>query len=659
MMFNNENKKKMKEELIVVLDGLDPNVIRLTKSNEEFADEIINMVSFIIESYGSNGFNVEIEDIMQETYNAILEAALLDRSNVHGGFENYVRMDVKGRIESLCLNNKAQIYMPQEIKKQFRQYVNAFISLENKLERAPNVYEVASVMRMDIEEIKRLDSYYKIYKNAVNMENLDISDDNCVSIDSYNNGVKDTVLKMLNSVELLDSELAVTLLYFGIVLPNDKPIYYNGKKIMLDGTSKTLEAIAKMFGITLERCRQILGAACYKMAIDNQIIGLGVSEYAVDPNLVLRMKDIYNWIRIIPFTDKYPNFNSYFREYTDIEVESACQNISDFNRSFIEKIKKFDTDVNGFSYGLGEVKRLYSVIREIYSYLINCYGRRPMATELSDCNLSYYGHYINNMRNIYSNFDRDDRLVIDYLIIQASDYQRSLLRDIYENDLDKTLLPREIVKMDGKTIAALENVIASLKGKIKEVKKSNLLKKSISVNAGVIKACKIDDSKDNLNGIYRFLSIYPVEFVDMILNNLFLHEMAILRKVFGNDLMDNNYINNLEKLSEMELAIYNCIMVVMIKKLKIMNQAVKSKEKYNRKVFEFRSFFSYYGYEDEDIDYILNSGLGLELMREYLKYGTTKERREEIVQLIVGMLYNTFGPGMIVLESKICRIKIK
>ena len=654
-LFSNKKLEKFKQEIILILDSIEHKLIEPLNSKEQLSNDIIKIIISIADTHMYICPNIDEEEIYQETYKILLEASLIDNSKFYGKFESYTKLIIKEKIELLFLESKIDMYLSGRTKKILRKYTNAIIELTEKLGKNPTIYEIADLIGEDIEKIKRIDIIYRLYNNPNNLRGINFEIEDYSLTEIQNKEILKLLISEFFSKNILSKEeLCVVILYYGIIPTNLESIEYNGRNILLDGKPKTLDYIGKIMSYTSERCRQLINSAYQKLAISDEMIELSLFNYAMNPDLILRLKDIHNWIKFIPFTDKYPELNSYFKEYTNEEIQSilVTLNINDLN--FIKQLEDFDKNVTDFNYEIEESRKLFEIIKFIYNELIEKYGRRRMVTELTSCEITKYGQRLDKMRCFYKNFPGNDEEFITYIVTKLSDYQRGILHQIFDSNLTKNLKPREIIKFNIKILEVYESLIYAIKLNLKKIKVENL-----NDNEKFINITSKIPLNDNLPGIYQVLPICSKEELDNFINELFKEELNILKRVFGEDLKNTNYNENLEKLSKIELAIYSSIMTNIYKKILIIQKEKLSIEKAKKKTKEFYNIFIEYGYRLEEVDDILKSNTGSNLMKEYLTHGTPKERRTQIINLIFKMLYQKCGPGVIGINGINSHIKKK
>lgn len=596
---------------------------------EELIEYIIRFIFEIIKEQ-DNYQNINFEDLFQEVYLSVCEALNKKTINFNGGFEGFLKLDLKERLQLYFIKTKLKnLGMSEESYEKLKKYINVIKKLTKELERKPTTQEIASFLNISIKEVEELE--YKIKLNSY-IEYMYTSKLDEISFDLTEPYLRSLITRLLNNVLLTELELFVTVLYYGLRPLDKKSVSYKGISITLDGKSKNLQAIGDILSITLERCRSTLEIALQKLATSNQMITLGLMEYSENPDLVLRLKDIAAHIKVIPFTDKYPDIYSFFKEYTKEEVLSIIKTLDKYKLLLISNIKDYNSKVTSFSYNLLEKRTFYQIINNIYAGLIEKYGRRPMTTELSTPIIKPYGIWLNKLRDFYNIFFEFDKERVVCILSTLSDYQRETLARIFGFDLNRTLTPREILKVDEELIYRYDSLTNRMKNEL-------TLEKDLLYKLPPLNNSKLNNG---LSGIYQALGIdganLTINAVNDQLSILFTDEITILKKVFGPELTDSNYQNRLNKLSEIEQKTYYNIISRLIDKLnkvKINNEVIRRRK---NKVDAFRAVLIYEGYLQEEIDSIIETPSGLELLEEYIKWGTPKERREQIIKQIKKML---------------------
>ena len=428
-------------------------------------------------------------------------------------------------------------------------------------------------------------------------------------------------------------------LHYGIVYTDKKSVVLDGKVILFDGIPKSLYALGNMLSYTDERISQLLDRIYYKLMVCNSQYSFGLANYTENPDLSNRLQDIYNWTRSIPFTDKYPTIASYFKEYSTEEVYNILNEMSVYNTNFMLDLDRFERSVTGFNYGIREHERLFRIIVDVYNGLIKKYGRRPMNTEVSDCRYIKYGHGMDKFRDFYGYFELVDKSIVLSVVSNLNDNQRGILGQVYGKELDRILKPSEILKVNSKSLASCYSLFCQM---------------AVWVNEAQIRMIKLgytNGSKyflENVSSsIYDVFSSVSSSVIDEALDEFFEDELVILRRVFGDDFSGVNAARNLEKLSSYELKTYDSIMdrikgFILNKK----NDATSLRRK-QKKVDAFYKMFIQEGYGLEEIRDVLSSEAGSLLMKEYFKYGTLPERREEIIKMILKLLYEKYDDGLV------------
>lgn len=647
---------KFKEELTIVLSHLEGKNIEFKSSKEELVDKIIRKVYQVVDSFIDISSGIEEEVLFQEVYQALLEASFKNNLKLMGGFESSAMMEIQARIEILFLKNKFDLPMSNSEKRRLMIYfMNVVNNLTIALGRTPTTNEIATKLGIEEKDILNLSFIYNGFRNSTNISGIELAMDETYSKeDEHKFCTKDVITKLLINSDLNGQELCVILLHFGIILPNMPSIRYNRKDIILDGIPKSRAEICSLLSLTRERVRQILSSAYYKLEISKEVQRLDVIEYVENPNLVLKLQSIYSWIAVIPYTSKYPNFKSYFEHYTEEEINTALNMLEKKDLLFIAEIDKFNENVTDFYYGTKEIRKLYTIIKNTYKNLINLYGKRSMTIEFCLDNNVQYKSELNNIRDFFKNVSDGNETIGLYGVTKLKDYQRGVLFQIYGNDLRNIPTPSEMLKHNKKTIAACENVI----GPLRQMSASFDISKCIQ---DIEKTYIFDRIKQNTNeqGIYRFLGFVSPNMIEDSLNTLFIQELNILKEVFGDDLKDNNYLENINKLSIIKLNIFVNIIINQVNYLKEQLKEEKTNIRKQRRVEAFYNIFFYVGYSLEEIDDVFKNVIGLDIIYEYLKRGTPQERRTQIINIILNSLNLKYGENIIYRSNKESKKNLK
>ena len=596
---------------------------------EQLIEYIINFViTTLIEQDDYN--NINFEDFLEKVYLSVCESLDKKTSKFKGGFEGYLKLDLKERLQLYFIKTKLEnSNLTRELCDELRWYTNAINVLIKELNRKPSIQEIANFLNRSVEDIEELEYMFKFNDNIESMDTNELGE---ISFDVTDPYLHSLITKLLNTTYLTELELFVVVLYFGLIPLDKKSVSYNGVSVILDGKPKKLQSIGDTLSMTLERCRSVLEIAIQKLAISDQMIELGIIEYAKNPDLALRLKDIANHIQTIPFTDKYPDIYSFFKEYTKKEVKSVIETLDKYSLLLIANLKDYNSKVTSFGYNQLEKRAFYQIIDTVYTKLIKKYGRRPMITELSTTNNKPYGIWLNKLRDFYKVFSSFDKDRVICILSTLSDYQRETLARIFGFNLNRVLTPGEILKVDEELIDRYASLTSRMRNEL-------TLEKDLLYRLPPLNESKLNNG---VSGIYQALGIDRINItIDMVndqLSVLFTDELAILKKVFGSELIDSDYYNRLNKLSNIEQKTYYNIISRLIDKLnKIkINNDIRKRRK--NKIRAFCDILLCEGYLQEEIDPIIETASGLELLEEYIKWGTSKERREEIIKQIIKMI---------------------
>ena len=628
--FDNKALEIFKTGILEILTKIDSQLINTIKDKEIFAEQIINTVRLTLSMHEDICPNIDIEDIFQEVYRILLEANQSNKSRFNGGFEWYIKLKVKENIESLLLNTKIDMHMSRDFQDLMRRTINL---TQGNIDDS-NASSIAFKLNTTKENIALINDIYKTYDAKASFDSAVLRDADEIT-DEYQGDYKELVYQLINKANLSDAELFLLLQYYGILPSKGKTVSYNNVTIILDGKPKNLSYITNLMSMSLERGRQLLIRTLYKLSTNSDILSSGLIEYSQNPDLVLRMHDIHNWTKNIPFTDKYPNFEAYFKEYTKEEIQSVIETLNIKELKFIKQIIQFESQIIKFNYGLEEHETLTAIIKNIYNSLIEKYGRRPMKTNITPCECTRFGHGLNKLRGFYHNFPEYSQDDINPIVSRLSTAQRETLLQIFGHDLRKVLSPKEIMKLNPKTIATYNALVY----RIKNILKDPNLQKNLNDDKKRKNSPKKKQDNKKLVGIYKVLLITSSDMLAELLDGLFDDELSILKKVFGESFTDNNYINNLESLSQIELAIYTNNINRLKKQCELIRYEARAVIRKEKRIETFYKMFKIYGYSAKEVKEIARTNEISPLIKEYLKHGTSSFRREEIVELILEALH--------------------
>lgn len=549
-----ENSKEQRQAILEAKNGNQTALSNLLKASEALIVSRIQELGYVLDS---NNY----DDLMQEGRIGIIEAINafdLDRGTA---FSTYAVTKIDKCLRR-CKSDKTTVHITEYKRQKLSYYNKMYDELIITLGRIPTTKELANYLNVNEEEIieyqkllsmKSL-SLNKIMPNLENEETLEyyLKNQQGDSPDViYNqNNLEIEILNVLVESDLTNDEIIVLLLRFGINTPSNKEY--------------TLEEISALLGITVEAIRIKEKNAIDKLR-DSSVL-LNLIEYSQNPSLLLRKLRIKKAIRKMPYSKEYPNFYSFFKEYTTEEVNEIIINLSTKEKEFLNKL--------GPKYYKKDSVYLYEIINCIYNELISTFGRRPLISYEKDMELLNTTNSYNNkerlnrirtMMNAILNpdyykenytfwdyFKGYDKELIKNSLMYISDEHYNLLLKRYGTYLDKTFIKGID---DTKDILTVKGIIDRLK------KNAELLKNNQMVS-----------------NIYLYFNKYPKNLIDKAINKLSITDKVILHKRFGPNLKEPYNELELVRLTSKEYARLSKIIKLLEKDLTNEYNLIKAKD---------------------------------------------------------------------------------
>lgn len=633
------DNKKFKEELMSLLIYLEKTKgVKLNKTKEEFINNIVKKVYQILDEYQDLLQGIEEEDIFQEVYENLLKTGQYDNDQIIDIFENHFMINLKITIERYIFKSK-YIYIPDNGIILMHRYIKVLNKLTKSLGRIPYIEEIADELQEDIHNIIIIDKIYNHYKYG-NFTNESLEDTIFYSTqDESEYLIKDSIINLLYTSTLTSKELCIVLLAYGITPPNQNIIYYNGIKVILDGIPKKAPEIASMLGVTHQSINIMFKKALYKLETNNK----DLNEYASNVNLALKLQLIFSYIKICPSSDKFPNFFSFFEEYTEKEIKEVL-NILNLNLILLNnEFYIFNNQKPSKNYDKPKVMKLYLIIKKVYLKLIEVYGERKISLKdnskgIVQNNPSSHQNGVTSRIKIpnkhiylFDYISNGDILIGIYLITKLDNDKRKILHQIYGSNI---LEPQESFKYDDLTIKEFNATLIKLKKLFDDINnKKNIGNDEIKIIEKIL-----IEKKGKGKGIYKILEYFGTpSAINKTLELLFNEELELLKKVFGETLEDNNYLDNFYKLSKINQAIFSNILIFIKNNIKPGKYRTTANiTTIKKKVYTFYEMFFCNGYSLDDINNVFDKHI--DKIYEYFDNATNQNKRIEIVTFLLNEL---------------------
>ena len=559
-----------------------------------------------LQHYGYKPNDNDFEDLLQEGTIGLINAINKFDLSFKRAFSTYA----VGYIDSClkrCKKCTTEVHVPENKHYEILRYKNTYEELKMILGRKPIEEEIADALNVTIDTIIMYQQVIKMNETVSLQSDNGIGDD--VSIIDYidsegeinsnshpletmaeKNNLNDIILELLFNSNLSDSEIIILLLNFGFKNLFDRDCL--------------LQEIGNMFGITRQAVKIQEELALAKL-FDNPGV-LNLLQYSQNPDLVLRKYKIKKRIRKKPFSEKYPNFNSFFPEYSDSEIAEASLCLTESSKKFLEKLSTAEYGKGNINkYIKSDAEKLFRIISIMYNELLEKFGRRkPLDYDEEEYNagsISVINDKMNQekLRKIFN--------VIDVMAENPIPDDEHSFYDYFVG-FNKDLVDKSLFYIAQEHYEYLQKKYGTdlkLKFNNKANKPSLKDKLLMKVIIGQIRkmVSKLQEGEQLFSNIYVYFNKYSTELIDGALQELSERDKTILYKRFGKNLKEPLLESNLTRLNIKEQARLTLIIKKLEDKLPLLQANRIIGTKINRPINPYIRFNEY---SDNIMTYIIS-----------------------------------------------------
>jgi len=196
---------------------------------------------------------LEREDLIQEGYLAFIKAIDNFDLTKNVSFEDFLKRSIKSKLNDAIEEYKNTLSIPEHISNELNMVMDKEKELFEKFNRSATLFEVASSLDMNVDDLKELKSYAL---NALSIDNSNLEKPLIELVNNYK-AIDDDEEDDLDNIELLklsldtlnETEREVCKMFYG-----------------LDGYEKlTNTEISKKLNISKEKVRQIISLVKIKL----------------------------------------------------------------------------------------------------------------------------------------------------------------------------------------------------------------------------------------------------------------------------------------------------------------------------------------------------------------------------------------------------------
>lgn len=237
-------------------------VIEYRKAFNSMIKHNLKLVVSIAKRYGSKG--LEFTDLISEGNFGLIKAVEKYDVNKGNRFSTYATWWIRQSVTRAIADKSKLIRIPVHMMETINKIARAKIILENKLQREPNIYEIAEELEMPVSIIETAINY-SINNTTVSLQ-TPVGEDKETTLADFiedpnsdfytqceNLDLRESLLSELNKFNERDA--IILKLRFGFI----------------DGTPHTLDDVGKIYGITRERVRQIEAKILRKLRMSKKL----------------------------------------------------------------------------------------------------------------------------------------------------------------------------------------------------------------------------------------------------------------------------------------------------------------------------------------------------------------------------------------------------
>ena len=318
------------------------------KAKDLFIKSNLKLVVSIAKRYVGRG--MLLLDLIQEGNMGLMKAA--ERYDVTRGykFSTYATWWIRQYISRGIMDKSKSIRIPVHRYEKYLNCVKAVDNLTMRLNRTPDIKEVAEELKLPVEKVREL---YNLMVDPISINvmigeekdselgDLIESDDKAIDEVAMANMLPSYIEELFESAKLKENEINILKLRFGF--DDKKPL--------------TLQEIADMYNLTRERIRQIQQIALFKLRRNKNIKAL--SDYTDNPSESAQYIDDlkekchgnisyvsykrYNTKKDIRKRRKQTIYQ-YFKKYTKNQIDEVLKTLSKKERRLITL--KYGEDLN-------------------------------------------------------------------------------------------------------------------------------------------------------------------------------------------------------------------------------------------------------------------------------------------------------------------------
>jgi len=238
------------------------------EEKEKIYHQYIKLVSFIAKKYIKRSPNFTFEDLIQEGILGLFQAA--EKFNEQKGyrFSTYAFWWIRQAITRALANQSRTIRIPTNMIRSLTKYKNSERKLLEKLNRKPQIEEIAAEMKITINRAQQIKKCMANSLNIFSLEKPVGGDEYNSSLSEFIEDKKETLPEELASRNILKEDLERTI---------EKTLTAREEKIIKmrfgleDGVDHTLEKIGQEMGLSRERIRQIIKKALRELRKSKKI----------------------------------------------------------------------------------------------------------------------------------------------------------------------------------------------------------------------------------------------------------------------------------------------------------------------------------------------------------------------------------------------------